>query len=290
MSPLGRPEGESLSAQREGSPISPLGRPEGGSTSAPLVAVESARIVYAGAHAEVVAVDDVSLQVAAGERLVLLGPSGCGKSSLLRALAGFEPLAAGRILLNGAVPPAPGPDRLMVFQEFDQLLPWKTVLGNVRFPLALQGRDGDEADARALELISRVGLAGFEDAFPHTLSGGMKQRVALSRALVLRPALLLMDEPFAALDGLTRHSMQALLLDLLAVERTTLVLVTHSIEEAVRLGTRIVVLSDRPGRIAGDVRVPTGQYEARARSALQDELERQLLTRLAATAEEAQLA
>jgi NitT/TauT family transport system ATP-binding protein len=237
------------------------------------VAVEQVRIVYPGA-APVVAINDVSLQVATGERLVLLGSSGCGKSSLLRALGGFEPLAAGRILLSGKVPAGPGPDRIMVFQEFDQLLPWKTVLGNLLFPLETLGIDAAAARARSLELIQRVGLAGFEDAFPHTLSGGMKQRVALARALALCPLLLLMDEPFAALDGLTRHGMQSLLLDLLAVEQTTLVLVTHSIEEAVRLATRIVVLTDHPGRVADTLAVPP---HAAGRAALLARLERQLL-------------
>ncbi|MCO5733288.1 ABC transporter ATP-binding protein [Rhizobium sp. SSA_523] len=195
------------------------------------------------------AVEDVSFRVAVGERLVLLGPSGCGKSSILKAVAGFLKPASGAIHLRGEAVKGPGPDRIVVFQEFDQLLPWKTVRQNVEFPLRLSGRlSRAELRERAEAALMKVGLARALDSFPHTLSGGMKQRAAIARALVTDADVLLMDEPFAALDALTRAQLQRDLLDLAEEIGFTLLFVTHSIDEAILIGTRLHLLSPHPGR------------------------------------------
>ena len=217
---------------------------------------------YETERGAVTACEGVDLSLTEGERLVLLGPSGCGKSSLLAAAGGFLLPAAGQVLLDGVPVLRPGPDRMTVFQEFDQLLPWKRVRGNVAYPLRLAGRPRAEAAARADALLEKVGLGGFEDAFPHTLSGGMKMRVAIARALAAAPRVLLMDEPFAALDALTRRRMQEELLRLWAELRFSLIFVTHSIEEAVLLGTRVAVLSAHPGRLRALYDIPAGSDEA----------------------------
>jgi len=226
-------------------------------TAAPsLVAVQSLTAQYTTHDSVVTAVDDVSFNISKGERLVLLGPSGCGKSTLLKCVGGFVTPTHGEIVLNGQRVTGPGPDRMMVFQEFDQLLPWKTVLGNIVFPLRASGtvRNRHDAEERAQIYISKVGLSRFANAYPHTLSGGMKQRVAIARALAMEPQILLMDEPFAALDALTRRTMQDELLSLWDEFHFTLMFVTHSIEEAVRLGQRIIVLSAHPGRFHSEYR------------------------------------
>jgi NitT/TauT family transport system ATP-binding protein len=200
------------------------------------------------------ATDRVSFDVHRGDRFVLLGPSGCGKSSLLKAAAGFIAPASGGIELAGRPVRGPGPDRVVVFQEFDQLPPWKTVKQNVMFPLLASGRLARrEAEQRALHWIDKVGLSFFADAFPHTLSGGMKQRVAIARALAMQPDILLMDEPFAALDALTRRKMQEELQQLWEELRFTLLFVTHSIEEALVVGNRILLLSPHPGRVRAEI-------------------------------------
>jgi NitT/TauT family transport system ATP-binding protein len=194
-------------------------------------------------------VEDVSFGVAARERLVLLGPSGCGKSSILKALAGFIRPASGTVTIRGAAIRGPGPDRIVVFQEFDQLLPWKSVRDNVAFPLRVaRGFSLKEARARADSALVKVGLARALDAYPHTLSGGMKQRAAIARALAAEPDVLLMDEPFAALDALTRRTLQEDLLQLAEEQGFTLVFVTHAIDEAVLVGTRLHLLAAHPGR------------------------------------------
>ena len=200
------------------------------------------------------AVDNINLNVPEGEMCVLLGPSGCGKSSLLKATGGFLAPRSGHISLAGTPVSAPGPERMMVFQEFDQLPPWKTVLENVMFPL-LASRKASRSQAKetALHFLHKVGLAEFADAMPHMLSGGMKQRVAIARALAMKPRILLMDEPFAALDALTRRTMQEELLALWEEERFTLLFVTHSIEEALVVGSRILVLSPHPGRVRAEL-------------------------------------
>lgn len=221
---------------------------------APLLRVGGVNLEYRTPQRVVRATHDVSFDVFPADRFVLLGPSGCGKSSLLKAIGGFLPTVGGSILLDGARVTQPGPDRLMVFQEFDQLPPWKTVLENVMFPLLASRKAGRaEARERAGYFLAKVGLTAFADAYPHTLSGGMKQRVAIARALAMEPKVLLMDEPFAALDALTRRKMQEELLALWEEVRFTLLFVTHSIEEALVVGSRILLLSPHPGRVRAEI-------------------------------------
>jgi NitT/TauT family transport system ATP-binding protein len=242
--------------------------------NAPVLALDGVTIRFGPARRPVTAVERVGFEVSEGERLILVGPSGCGKSTLLSAVAGFLRPEEGRVLLDGVPVTRPGPDRMMVFQEFDQLLPWKTVAANIAYPLRLAGVPAEEAARRAAELIAQVGLRGFGDAFPHTLSGGMKMRVAIARALAARPRLLLMDEPFAALDALTRRRMQEELLRLWQEHGFTLLFVTHSIEEAALVGSRILVLSPHPGRLRAVLEVPRDEA---GRAALQAELRALLL-------------
>jgi NitT/TauT family transport system ATP-binding protein len=217
---------------------------------ADLLSVRDVTISYPTERGLFTAVESVSFSVAEGERFVLLGPSGCGKSTLLKAVAGFMAPSAGTMELDGRPIARPGPDRVVVFQEFDQLLPWKTVLGNVVYALRV-ARTLDRAAAReqAERFIGMVGLERFATTYPHQLSGGMKQRVAIARSLALEPRMLLMDEPFASLDALTRRRMQEELLAIWEATRKTLLFVTHSIDEAVVLGDRILVLSPGPGRV-----------------------------------------
>ena len=220
----------------------------------PLLQVDRVSLQYRTATAVVQATHEVSFDVHPADRFVLLGPSGCGKSSLLKSVAGFLPPAAGEIRLEGQAVHQPGPDRIVVFQEFDQLPPWKTVLQNVMFPLMASRALGKrEAAERARHYLDKVGLARFADAYPHTLSGGMKARVAIARALAMQPKMLLMDEPFAALDALTRRKMQEELLALWEEVRFTLLFVTHSIEEALVVGNRILLLSPHPGRVRAEI-------------------------------------
>lgn len=219
-----------------------------------LLEVDRVTLRYAGERGVVTATERVSFTVAEGERLVLLGPSGCGKSSLLKAIGGYLAVAEGEIRLRGHKVSEPGPDRMMVFQEFDQLLPWKTVRGNVLFALLASGRaTGAAAMQKAQQAIDKVRLAKFADAYPHTLSGGMKQRVAIARGMAMEPDILLMDEPFAALDAMTRTAMQDELLQLWQDTQFTVIFVTHSIQEAIRIGTRILLLSPHPGRLKAEV-------------------------------------
>ena len=202
----------------------------------------------------VVALDKVSLDIDSGEFTVLIGPSGCGKSTLLYLLAGFEKPGDGSILLDGRPVERPGPDRGFVFQDY-ALFPWRTVLGNVMFGLVNTGWGKREAKERALELINMVNLSGFEHAYPHTLSGGMKQRVGIARALAYDPKVLLMDEPFGALDAQTRKYMQRELVKIWERTHKTVVFVTHSVIEAVFLADQIIVMTARPGTVKGSVRV-----------------------------------
>jgi NitT/TauT family transport system ATP-binding protein len=220
---------------------------------APLLRAQDLTIDYAAGAGVVRATHEVSFDVYAGDRFVLLGPSGCGKSTLLKAVGGFVRPTAGALLLRGRRILKPGPDRIVVFQEFDQLPPWKTVRQNVMFPLLAGGVKRKEAEARALHWLEKVGLAGFADAWPHTLSGGMKARVAIARALAMQPDILLMDEPFAALDALTRRRMQEELQTLWEEVGFTMLFVTHSIEEALVVGNRILLLSPHPGRVRAEI-------------------------------------
>jgi NitT/TauT family transport system ATP-binding protein len=219
----------------------------------PLLRATGVTIEYPSAHGTVRATHEVSFDVWRGDRFVLLGPSGCGKSTLLKAVGGFMAPRAGSLLLDGKPIVGPGPDRIVVFQEFDQLPPWKTVQQNVMFPLLATGVPKREAAARALHWIAKVGLGRFVDAFPHTLSGGMKARVAIARALAMQPDVLLMDEPFAALDALTRRRMQEELQALWEEVGFTMLFVTHSIEEALVVGNRILLLSPHPGRVRAEI-------------------------------------
>jgi NitT/TauT family transport system ATP-binding protein len=223
-------------------------------TSEKLLAVENVNLEYRTRERIVRATHDVSFDVYGGDRFVLLGPSGCGKSTLLKAVAGFIEPTSGSISLDGQTIRGPGADRIVVFQEFDQLPPWKTVLQNVAFPLHVAKKlSRAEANERALHYLEKVGLASFANAYPHTLSGGMKQRVAIARALAMQPRVLLMDEPFAALDALTRRKMQEELLRLWEEVNFTLLFVTHSIEEALVVGNRILLLSPHPGRVRAEL-------------------------------------
>ena len=196
----------------------------------------------------------VGFSVHQGDRYVILGPSGCGKSTLLKAVGGFMDPVEGTIRIRGHEVEAPGPDRMMVFQEFEQLMPWKTVFQNVLFPMKVTKKfSAAEATARANAVVEKVGLTEFRDIYPHMLSGGMKMRVAIARAMALEPDILLMDEPFAALDALTRRAMQQELLSLWDQLRFTVMFVTHSIEEAILIGSRILVLSPHPGRVRAEL-------------------------------------
>lgn len=225
-----------------------------GAHSERLLAIDQVSLEYRSGARIVRATHQVSFDVYGSDRFVLLGPSGCGKSTLLKAIAGFIEPVAGSIALDGRPVRGPGPDRVVVFQEFDQLPPWKTVVENVAFPLRVAAKlSRAEARERALHYLDKVGLSTFADAYPHTLSGGMKQRVAIARALAMQPRVLLMDEPFAALDALTRRKMQEELLRLWDEFRFTLLFVTHSIEEALVVGNRILLLSPHPGRVRAEL-------------------------------------
>jgi NitT/TauT family transport system ATP-binding protein len=202
----------------------------------------------------VVALDGVDLDVFEGELLCIVGPSGCGKTTLLRILAGLERPTEGEALVRGRPIEGPGPDRVMVFQDY-VLFPWRTVLGNVLFGLELKEMPRRKAVEKAMKYIKLVGLEGFENAYPHELSTGMRQRVALARALACDPDVLLMDEPLSALDAQTRNYMQEELVRIWEETKKTIVLVTHSVEEAVYLGDRIAVLTARPAKVKSVVEV-----------------------------------
>jgi len=201
------------------------------------------------------AVHDISFDVTPGEFVCILGPSGCGKSTLLGALAGHIQPADGELRLDNAAISAPSPDRGLVFQHHT-LFPWKKVIDNVAYGLKMKGIGQYERAARARELIKLVGLAGFENRYPAELSGGMQQRVEIARVLINHPRVLLMDEPFGALDALTRSMMQELLLDIWGRIPTTVVFVTHDIDEALFLADRILVMTHRPGRLLANIPVP----------------------------------
>jgi len=225
-----------------------------GATPQPLLTVSGVTLQYKTPNHLVTATYRVDFDVHAGDRFILLGPSGCGKSTLLKAVGGYMSPTEGEIRLKGQLIREPGPDRMMVFQEFDQLLPWKTVLQNVVFALEASGRfSGKAAREQARHYIDKVNLTKFADSYPHTLSGGMKQRVAIARGMAMEPDILLMDEPFAALDALTRRKMQDELLALWADTRFTVLFVTHSIPEAIKIGNRILLLSPHPGQVKAEL-------------------------------------
>jgi NitT/TauT family transport system ATP-binding protein len=204
-------------------------------------------------NAEIQALRDVSLDFPTGELTTLLGPSGCGKTTLLKIIAGLLQPDAGEVRVGGRAVTGPGPERAFVFQDF-ALMPWATVLRNVGFGLELQGAARTEREGMARRYIAEVGLLGFEHRYPHELSGGMRQRVGLARALAVNADVILMDEPFSAVDEQTRRKFQEDLLQLLAMEKKTVIFVTHSIEEAVYVSNQIVLLSRRPGTVSRIIR------------------------------------
>ena len=213
------------------------------------IVIEGVKHIYRPPRGRpVLALAEVSLDVREREFVALLGPSGCGKSTLLYLIGGFLPTETGRILIDGKPVAGPGPDRGIVFQHF-ALFPWKTVRANIRYGLERQGLPRDERERRAQAYIDLVGLKGFEDSYPSQLSGGMKQRTALARTLAFDPQILLMDEPFGALDAQTRSLMQAELLRIWQRTPKTVIFVTHDVQEAVYLADRVAVMSARPGRI-----------------------------------------
>ena len=210
---------------------------------------------YASHDGDVVALQDVSLKVTDSEFVSILGPSGCGKSTLLRILDGLTSADSGAIEMDGKPIERPTQERGFVFQSFN-LFPWRTVRGNIEFGMEIKGVPSRERHVAAQRLVELMGLTGFERKFPHELSGGMQQRVGIARALAIDPAVLLMDEPFGALDAQTREDMQDELLRVWAAARKTVLFVTHSIEEAIYLSDRVLIMTPRPGRILADVAIP----------------------------------
>ncbi|MBM3649577.1 MAG: ABC transporter ATP-binding protein [Alphaproteobacteria bacterium] len=236
----------------------------GGATPAAKLVIDhlSYRYYLEREEREFLAFSDVSLTIGEGEFVCVVGPSGCGKTTLLNVVAGLLPYDEGRLTINGRTVNRPGTDRSMVFQNAS-LLPWRSALANVRYGMEMQRRfAGELMDRRAQELINLVGLSGFETRYPSELSGGMQQRVNLARALATDPDVLLMDEPFAALDAQTREFMQAELLKIWTQTRKTVLFITHQIDEAAFLADRIVVMGMRPGRIKQEFRVPFARPRA----------------------------
>ena len=221
----------------------PYGQPHAASLT-----VEKLNMAFTARGQRQVVLDQIDLEIPAGEFFVIVGPSGCGKTTLLRILQGLVAPTSGRVAVGGRTVSGPGTDRGFVFQQ-DALYPWRSVMNNVVFGLELQGVAKRDARVRAQAMVDLVGLKGFESYYPHELSGGMRQRVNLARALAIEPAILLMDEPFAALDALTRETMQQELLRISAAAGTTIVFITHQIDEAILLGDRVAVFSARPGRL-----------------------------------------
>ena len=222
---------------------------DGGQASHPLLRVQDLKLGYPMGGRLNIAVGKVSFEVWPGEKIMLLGPSGCGKSTLLKCVAGFLQPVAGDITMQGRDDLEPGPDRAVVFQEFDQLFPWFTIRDNITYPQVEIGRKKAEAAKRTEEYLDLMHLRHAADRYPHQLSGGMKQRVAIARALALDPEILLMDEPFGALDAQTRARLQAEMHAVAQQTGVTVLFVTHSIQEAVYLGDRVVVLGQPPSQV-----------------------------------------
>ena len=219
----------------------------------PHIEIRDVSLVYDTPAGRVTGVQDASFDIAQSEFLCLVGPSGCGKSTLLNIIAGFLAPTGGEIRIGGKPVSGHGLDRGIVFQDFAQLFPWRTALGNVAFGLEMKGVPKPEREQIALQQLQLVKLEKFAHAYPHHLSGGMQQRVAIARALAYNPAVLLMDEPFAALDALTRDDMQRLLADVWRETRKTVIYVTHNVAEAVYLADRVVVMTPHPGTIKAQV-------------------------------------
>jgi NitT/TauT family transport system ATP-binding protein len=219
------------------------------------VEVRNVGQIFKTTSQDVVALEDVSLDVKPGRFVVLVGPSGCGKSTLLNIIAGFLKPSSGEIRIGGKAVTGHGMDRGVVFQDFAQLFPWRTALGNVAFGLEMKGVSKAEREQIALQQLQLVKLEKFAGSYPHHLSGGMQQRVAIARALAYNPSVLLMDEPFAALDALTRDNMQRLLADVWRETRKTVIYVTHNVAEAVYLADRVIVMTPHPGTVKDDIPV-----------------------------------
>ena len=211
-----------------------------------ILSTDSINVIY---QESLIALQNVSLDIPAAKLTAILGPSGCGKTTLLKVIAGLIKPTSGSVKVRGKEIEGPGPDRALVFQDF-ALLPWATVLQNVGFGLRARGVPKKEREETSLHYIKEVGLLGFEDKYPHQLSGGMRQRTGLARALTINSDILLMDEPFSAVDEQMRRKLQEDLLNLLKVENKTVIFVTHSIEEAVYLADQVIILSGRPGSVA----------------------------------------
>jgi NitT/TauT family transport system ATP-binding protein len=217
------------------------------------IEIRDVSLIYETPAGNVPGVQSVSFQIAASEFVCIVGPSGCGKSTLLNIIAGFLTPTAGEIRIDGKAVTGQGQDRGVVFQDFAQLFPWRTALGNVAFGLEMKGMEKGKRETIAMEQLSLVKLEKFAQSYPHHLSGGMQQRVAIARALAYNPAVLLMDEPFAALDALTRDDMQRLLADVWRETRKTVIYVTHNVAEAVYLADRVVVMTPHPGTVKIEV-------------------------------------
>jgi NitT/TauT family transport system ATP-binding protein len=228
---------------------------------APIIQARGLGKRFTHAGKEVEALRGFDLSVAEGEFIAVVGPSGCGKSTFLHMLGGFEPITEGELLFGGRPVTGPGPDRGMVFQEF-ALYPWRTVFGNITWGLEVQGKSRTEQRAIAGNLLAKVGLTQFRDHYPAELSGGMKQRVAIARTLAFDPRILLMDEPFGALDAQNRELMQEELQTLWYETRKTVIFITHDIEEAIYLADRVVVFTARPGRTKADVAIELSRPRA----------------------------
>jgi NitT/TauT family transport system ATP-binding protein len=251
LTPAGRPANIRSGVPRAAAQSAPARRaePDIADVSAPLISVVDLEKTYATRGRTFVrALAGISFDIDSGEFITIVGQSGCGKTTFLKILAGLIPSSGGRVTLRGQPVEGPSRDIGIVFQD-PVLLPWRTVLHNVLLPAQVLRLDARAAQARALELLRLVGLEGFEDKYPHELSGGMRQRVAIARALVHDPSLLLMDEPFGALDAMTREFMNVELLRIWQESGKTIVFITHSIPEAVFLADRVVVMSARPGRV-----------------------------------------
>ena len=256
MSAPGRPKGEYRSAQHEGTPVS---------ADQPSVRIRFDRVSvdYPTANGPMRVLDDVSLDIRQGEFVSIIGPSGCGKTTMMNVVAGFVHPSQGRVTLDGKPIVGPGPDRGVMFQEYG-VFPWLTVKQNIGFGLTLAANRASAGERAEIvqRYMSLMGLSDFADHHPKHLSGGMRQRLALARAYAVKPQFLLMDEPFGALDAQTRTAMQDLLLGVLQAENKTVMLITHSVEEAIYLSSRIVVVTARPARIRQVIDVPFGYPRA----------------------------
>jgi NitT/TauT family transport system ATP-binding protein len=224
------------------------------------IVLRNVHYVYRSEGREVPAVHDVSFSVEAGQFVCLVGPSGCGKTTILNMLAGFLEKTSGEILVGGKPAEHAASDRAVVFQDFAQLFPWRTVRGNVEFGLEMRGVDARQRSETAMEFLRLVRLEKFSESYPHQLSGGMQQRAAIARSLAYNPGMLLMDEPFAALDAMTRDEMQRMLTDVWSATRKTVIYITHNVSEAVYLGDKVVVLRAHPGSVKRIIDIDLPRY------------------------------